>query len=125
MRPSEKEKSSQSGRGSISLPIRLREPICLYIRNETLHLGNGVCADDIDELSLDAEDLLSFSFQVAKGMEYITSKNVGLLTGSFRALDLKCCCEFVNQRRLGASERAPCSAVSLTHRHPHFFFKII
>ncbi|XP_034544950.1 KIT proto-oncogene, receptor tyrosine kinase b isoform X1 [Notolabrus celidotus] len=31
--------------------------------------------DDIDELSLDAEDLLSFSYQVAKGMEYITSKN--------------------------------------------------
>lgn len=33
-----------------------------------------------DDLSLDAEDLLSFSFQVAKGMEYITSKNVGLPT---------------------------------------------
>ncbi|XP_054634631.1 KIT proto-oncogene, receptor tyrosine kinase b isoform X2 [Dunckerocampus dactyliophorus] len=43
MRPSEKERSSQS--------------------------------DDVDELSLDAEDLLSFSYQVAKGMEYITSKN--------------------------------------------------
>ncbi|MEQ2214721.1 hypothetical protein XENOCAPTIV_018013, partial [Xenoophorus captivus] len=34
--------------------------------------------DYIDELSLDAEDLLSFSYQVAKGMEYITSKNVRL-----------------------------------------------
>ncbi|XP_015244077.1 PREDICTED: mast/stem cell growth factor receptor kita-like isoform X1 [Cyprinodon variegatus] len=43
MRPSEKERSSQS--------------------------------DYIEELSLDAEDLLSFSYQVAKGMEYITSKN--------------------------------------------------
>ncbi|XP_021165610.2 KIT proto-oncogene, receptor tyrosine kinase b isoform X2 [Fundulus heteroclitus] len=32
-------------------------------------------SDYIDELSLDAEDLLSFSYQVAKGMEYITSKN--------------------------------------------------
>uniref|UniRef100_A0A3B4YP85 Mast/stem cell growth factor receptor Kit n=1 Tax=Seriola lalandi dorsalis TaxID=1841481 RepID=A0A3B4YP85_SERLL len=42
MRPSEKDRSSQS---------------------------------DIDEMSLDAEDLLSFSYQVAKGMEYITSKN--------------------------------------------------
>ncbi|XP_033831249.1 KIT proto-oncogene, receptor tyrosine kinase b [Periophthalmus magnuspinnatus] len=43
MRPSEKERSSES--------------------------------DDVEELSLDAEDLLSFSYQVAKGMEYITSKN--------------------------------------------------
>lgn len=34
--------------------------------------------DDVDELSLDAEDLISFSYQVAKGMEYITSKNVRL-----------------------------------------------
>ncbi|CAL8287470.1 unnamed protein product [Arctogadus glacialis] len=32
-------------------------------------------SDDIDELSIDAQDLLSFSYQVAKGMEYITSKN--------------------------------------------------
>ncbi|TMS23124.1 Mast/stem cell growth factor receptor kita [Larimichthys crocea] len=46
MRPSEKERTSQS--------------------------------DDIDDLSLDAEDLLSFSYQVAKGMEYITSKNARL-----------------------------------------------
>uniref|UniRef100_A0A669EHL0 receptor protein-tyrosine kinase n=1 Tax=Oreochromis niloticus TaxID=8128 RepID=A0A669EHL0_ORENI len=46
MRPSEKERSSES--------------------------------DDIDELSLDAEDLLSFSYQVAKGMEYITSRNARL-----------------------------------------------
>uniref|UniRef100_A0A672FJV3 receptor protein-tyrosine kinase n=1 Tax=Salarias fasciatus TaxID=181472 RepID=A0A672FJV3_SALFA len=32
-------------------------------------------SDDIDELSLDSEDLLSFSYQVAKGMEYVTSRN--------------------------------------------------
>uniref|UniRef100_A0A8C4ZW79 receptor protein-tyrosine kinase n=1 Tax=Gadus morhua TaxID=8049 RepID=A0A8C4ZW79_GADMO len=32
-------------------------------------------SDDIDELSINAQDLLSFSYQVAKGMEYITSKN--------------------------------------------------
>uniref|UniRef100_A0A672FN59 receptor protein-tyrosine kinase n=1 Tax=Salarias fasciatus TaxID=181472 RepID=A0A672FN59_SALFA len=33
------------------------------------------CVYDIDELSLDSEDLLSFSYQVAKGMEYVTSRN--------------------------------------------------
>ncbi|CAL1601523.1 unnamed protein product [Knipowitschia caucasica] len=32
-------------------------------------------SDVIEELSLNAEDLISFSYQVAKGMEYITSKN--------------------------------------------------
>uniref|UniRef100_A0A665T790 Mast/stem cell growth factor receptor Kit n=1 Tax=Echeneis naucrates TaxID=173247 RepID=A0A665T790_ECHNA len=48
MRPSEKERPSHTGRN---------------------------LSHDIDELSLDAEDLLSFSYQVAKGMEYITSKN--------------------------------------------------
>ncbi|XP_049575743.1 KIT proto-oncogene, receptor tyrosine kinase b isoform X1 [Syngnathus scovelli] len=32
-------------------------------------------SEDPDELSLAAEDLLSFSYQAAKGMEYITSKN--------------------------------------------------
>uniref|UniRef100_A0A8C7ZP76 receptor protein-tyrosine kinase n=1 Tax=Oryzias sinensis TaxID=183150 RepID=A0A8C7ZP76_9TELE len=37
------------------------------------HSGKSVTVSS--ELSLDAEDLLSFSYQVAKGMEYITSKN--------------------------------------------------
>ncbi|XP_056135637.1 KIT proto-oncogene, receptor tyrosine kinase b [Lampris incognitus] len=32
-------------------------------------------SDEIEDQPLDAEDLLSFSYQVAKGMEYITSKN--------------------------------------------------
>uniref|UniRef100_A0A8C4GSM8 receptor protein-tyrosine kinase n=1 Tax=Dicentrarchus labrax TaxID=13489 RepID=A0A8C4GSM8_DICLA len=52
MRPSEKERASQSGSRQCNVYL-----------------------DDIEDLSLDAEDLLSFSYQVAKGMEYITSKN--------------------------------------------------
>lgn len=44
--------------------------------------GSDVEADsesemfDEDCLSLDTEDLLSFSYQVAKGMEFLASKNV-------------------------------------------------
>lgn len=53
--------------------------------------------EDADNLSLDGEDLLSFSFQVAKGMEYITSKNVGLpathtLMAWLRKLQRVLCC---------------------------------
>ncbi|XP_062376526.1 KIT proto-oncogene, receptor tyrosine kinase b [Sardina pilchardus] len=33
------------------------------------------CGGDKDDLSLDTEDLLSFSYQVAKGMDFLTSKN--------------------------------------------------
>ncbi|KAF7686778.1 KIT proto-oncogene, receptor tyrosine kinase b [Silurus meridionalis] len=32
-------------------------------------------SDDKDDLSIDTEDLLSFSYQVAKGMDFLTSKN--------------------------------------------------
>ncbi|KAL2097442.1 hypothetical protein ACEWY4_006649 [Coilia grayii] len=33
------------------------------------------CCGDKDDLSLDTEDLLSFSYQVAKGMDFLTCKN--------------------------------------------------
>lgn len=42
-----------------------------------------------DELALDVEDLLSFSYQVAKGMSFLASKNVSsffMLRGSIRTL---------------------------------------
>lgn len=46
--------------------------------------GLYVDADEEDEmfeedgLSIDTEDLLSFSYQVAKGMEFLASKNVSV-----------------------------------------------
>lgn len=42
-----------------------------------------------DELALDVEDLLSFSYQVAKGMSFLASKNVSsffMLGGSRQTL---------------------------------------
>ncbi|XP_014899299.1 KIT proto-oncogene, receptor tyrosine kinase b isoform X1 [Poecilia latipinna] len=69
MRPSEKERSSQSGTASTFLSTLKWTASLTKLDNEVFVL------DCIDELSLDAEDLLSFSYQVAKGMEYITSKN--------------------------------------------------
>lgn len=37
---------------------------------------------DEDGLSVDTEDLLSFSYQVAKGMEFLASKNVSTCNSS-------------------------------------------
>uniref|UniRef100_A0A8C7IJ37 receptor protein-tyrosine kinase n=1 Tax=Oncorhynchus kisutch TaxID=8019 RepID=A0A8C7IJ37_ONCKI len=70
---------------SLSLSLSLCVCVCVCLCRD----GNGSSympmrpssqSDDkgclsIDELSVDTEDLLSFSYQVAKGMEYITSKN--------------------------------------------------
>lgn len=44
-----------------------------YVEADT---ENEMFADD--GLSLDTEDLLSFSYQVAKGMEFLASKNVSI-----------------------------------------------
>ncbi|XP_037530273.1 KIT proto-oncogene, receptor tyrosine kinase b [Nematolebias whitei] len=46
-----------------------------YMPMRTSEKERSSQSDEVDVLSLDAEDLLSFSYQVAKGMEYITSKN--------------------------------------------------
>uniref|UniRef100_A0A8B9JH56 receptor protein-tyrosine kinase n=1 Tax=Astyanax mexicanus TaxID=7994 RepID=A0A8B9JH56_ASTMX len=50
---------------SLSLCVSLS--LCLSLPPEWI--------DDKDDLSLDTEDLLSFSYQVAKGMDFLTSKN--------------------------------------------------
>lgn len=39
---------------------------------------------DDDGLPLDTEDLLSFSYQVAKGMEFLASKNVSIHHTSYQ-----------------------------------------
>lgn len=57
------EPASRDAAGSDYMPMRPSE------KERSPH------TDEIDELSLDAEDLLSFSYQVAKGMEYVTSRN--------------------------------------------------
>uniref|UniRef100_A0A665T4Q8 receptor protein-tyrosine kinase n=1 Tax=Echeneis naucrates TaxID=173247 RepID=A0A665T4Q8_ECHNA len=62
------EPTSSQANGTGYMPMRPSE------KERPSHTGRNL-SHDIDELSLDAEDLLSFSYQVAKGMEYITSKN--------------------------------------------------
>ncbi|KAM6971765.1 KIT proto-oncogene, receptor tyrosine kinase b [Aplochiton taeniatus] len=57
------EPDSREGNGTGYIPMRPSER------------GRVSQSDSIDDLSLETEDLLSFSYQVAKGMEYITSKN--------------------------------------------------
>uniref|UniRef100_A0A8C6SGV0 receptor protein-tyrosine kinase n=1 Tax=Neogobius melanostomus TaxID=47308 RepID=A0A8C6SGV0_9GOBI len=58
---------------------KLRLFLCLMLQEVTDSLNKGIYYTltryEMEDLSLDAEDLLNFSYQVAKGMEYITSKN--------------------------------------------------
>uniref|UniRef100_A0A674CZE8 receptor protein-tyrosine kinase n=1 Tax=Salmo trutta TaxID=8032 RepID=A0A674CZE8_SALTR len=60
---------SVDGNGSSYMPMRPSET------DRTSSQSDDKGCLSIDELSVDTEDLLSFSYQVAKGMEYITSKN--------------------------------------------------
>ncbi|XP_045568750.1 mast/stem cell growth factor receptor kita [Salmo salar] len=59
----------RDGNGSSYMPMRPSET------DRTSSQSDDKGCLSIDELSVDTEDLLSFSYQVAKGMEYITSKN--------------------------------------------------
>uniref|UniRef100_A0A8B9JHA1 receptor protein-tyrosine kinase n=1 Tax=Astyanax mexicanus TaxID=7994 RepID=A0A8B9JHA1_ASTMX len=59
------KRSKQTDYNSLSLCVSLS--LCLSLPPEWI--------DDKDDLSLDTEDLLSFSYQVAKGMDFLTSKN--------------------------------------------------
>uniref|UniRef100_A0AAY4ACC0 receptor protein-tyrosine kinase n=1 Tax=Denticeps clupeoides TaxID=299321 RepID=A0AAY4ACC0_9TELE len=56
---------SQDGNDNGYMPMRS------YQRKSNL----SDCCSGKDDLSLDTEDLLSFSYQVARGMEFLTSKN--------------------------------------------------
>uniref|UniRef100_A0A9J8C1E8 receptor protein-tyrosine kinase n=1 Tax=Cyprinus carpio carpio TaxID=630221 RepID=A0A9J8C1E8_CYPCA len=50
-----------------------QHPLFNAFQSVSLYLSEW--CDDKDDLSLDTEDLLSFSYQVAKGMDFLTSKN--------------------------------------------------
>lgn len=81
MRPSDKERSPQSGYKFFHWYAFQQHQNLVLVSSNHLYMSK---LEPVDELSLDAEDLLSFSFQVAKGMEYITSKNVGLSVDRLR-----------------------------------------
>ncbi|KAK6324478.1 hypothetical protein J4Q44_G00038200 [Coregonus suidteri] len=59
----------RDGNGNGYMPMRTSE------KDRTSSQSDDKGCLSIDDLSVDTEDLLSFSYQVAKGMEYITSKN--------------------------------------------------
>lgn len=60
-------------------------PSCLFLTEFFTPLGDSYSDSDAvseilqeDGLTLDTEDLLSFSYQVAKGMDFLASKNVSV-----------------------------------------------
>lgn len=62
---------------------------CLYCIGSYTDQDVTLSMLEDDELALDVEDLLSFSYQVAKGMSFLASKNVSsffMLGGSRQAL---------------------------------------
>uniref|UniRef100_A0A674D159 receptor protein-tyrosine kinase n=1 Tax=Salmo trutta TaxID=8032 RepID=A0A674D159_SALTR len=60
---------------NINNPPEPQRSVCVVCTDRTSSQSDDKGCLSIDELSVDTEDLLSFSYQVAKGMEYITSKN--------------------------------------------------
>uniref|UniRef100_A0A8C1IDD7 receptor protein-tyrosine kinase n=1 Tax=Cyprinus carpio TaxID=7962 RepID=A0A8C1IDD7_CYPCA len=68
---------SREGTDNGYMPMRSyfyhQHPLFNAFQSVSLYLSEW--CDDKDDLSLDTEDLLSFSYQVAKGMDFLTSKN--------------------------------------------------
>lgn len=54
----------------------LQSCCCLYCVGSYTDQDVTLSMPEDDELALDVEDLLSFSYQVAKGMSFLASKNV-------------------------------------------------
>ncbi|XP_061634329.1 mast/stem cell growth factor receptor kita isoform X2 [Phyllopteryx taeniolatus] len=75
MRPSAAGKPPSSSSSSSSSSITMEKRRSFHKGGS---YGEGVAEEEMfddDGLSLDTEDLLSFSYQVAKGMEFLASKN--------------------------------------------------
>lgn len=60
----------------MTIKVLIAEKIFLILTGSYIERDMTPAIMEDDELALDLEDLLSFSYQVAKGMAFLASKNV-------------------------------------------------